>query len=67
MFTDSLSGTNGICVNGTAVTGAECTVGTRVDGTGNCTPTGFQFGVQPYCSGGTGGMSGCVSGTYANT
>ncbi len=56
----------GMCANGPSVTGANCTEGTRVDGTGSCEPFGFQVEGN-YCSGGNGGSSGCVSGTYAST
>lgn len=67
LFTESLADPLGICMSGSSVSGAECTVGTSVGGAGDCSPNGFQYGVIPYCSGGSGGMSGCVSGTYAST
>ena len=67
LFTDDLEGGSsptGLCLSGTAVTGAQCTTGTRVDGTGTCSPNGFDVGAQNFCGNGTGGSSGCISGTY---
>jgi hypothetical protein len=57
----------GVCGNGSAVTGALCTAGTRVTGTSSCLSYGFMVGSTNYCSEGQGGSSGCVSGTYVNT
>jgi hypothetical protein len=52
----------GICYNGTSVWGTPCTIGTRDTGSASCVPMGS--GVElPYCSAGTGGSSGCVTGS----
>jgi len=52
----------GICMAGSTVTGATCTFGGQVTGSNFCVPTGL-LETQPYCSPGSGGSSGCVSGS----
>lgn len=52
----------GLCTSGVSVSGATCTTGTRVTPGGGVCDTGL-FPDDPYCSPGSGGSSGCKSGS----
>ena len=52
-----------LCTAGHTITGVTCTDGNAVTGTiGSCSPLGTFVG-DPQCSKGSGGSSGCISGT----